>query len=178
MTSRPEAITANTAPTDVHVSAGGWLRLGPRRLRCALGWGGLRADKREGDGATPIGAWPLRLVLYRGDRLVPPRTALPCRRIRPWDGWCDAPQDPHYNRRVHLPHRASAEALWRADRLYDVVVVLGHNDDPVVPGAGSAVFLHVARRDYAPTAGCVALVLPDLLGLLRSVAPSSRLVVG
>lgn len=162
---------------DLHLSRDGCLRLGPRRLRCALGRGGVRADKREGDGATPAGAWPLRAVLYRGDRLAPPRTALPRRRIRPWEGWCDAPQDPHYNRPVRLPHRARAERLWRADHLYDVIVVLGHNDDPVVPGAGSAVFLHLAQPDYAPTAGCVALALPDLLTLLRDIGPSSRLVI-
>ncbi|WP_029010826.1 L,D-transpeptidase family protein [Azospirillum halopraeferens] len=136
------------------------------RVPCVLGRGGIRADKREGDGATPAGAFPLRRVLWRADRLERPRTALPVRPIAPDDGWCDDPADPAYNRPVRRPYPAGHEALWRDDNVYDVIVVMGHNDEPVVPGLGSAVFLHVARPDRETTAGCVALALPDLLRLL------------
>jgi L,D-peptidoglycan transpeptidase YkuD (ErfK/YbiS/YcfS/YnhG family) len=129
----------------------------------------VRARKREGDGATPIGCWRLRRVLFRPDRLAPPRTILPVQALDPTDGWCDDPADPAYNRPVTLPHPASAEALWRGAGLYDVIVVLGHNDDPPVPGAGSAIFLHVARPDRGPTLGCVGLALPDLLALLAAL---------
>lgn len=144
---------------------------------CAVGRGAVGDKRGEGDGITPVGRWPLRRVLYRADRLAAPQTALPCTAITPDDGWCDDPDDPAYNRPVRLPYPASHEKMSRADHLYDVVVVLGHNDDPVVPGAGSAIFLHVARDDYGPTEGCVALALPDLLEVLRDATPGSAVTV-
>ncbi|HYE50615.1 MAG TPA: L,D-transpeptidase family protein [Azospirillaceae bacterium] len=145
--------------------------------RCALGRGGIRADKREGDGGTPVGSFALRRVLYRADRLAAPETGLSVAPTRPDDGWCDDPAHPDYNRPVQRPFAASHEEMWREDGVYDVVVVLGHNDDPPVPGLGSAVFLHVARPDWEPTAGCVALALPDLLAALRHCRPGDRLSV-
>jgi L,D-peptidoglycan transpeptidase YkuD (ErfK/YbiS/YcfS/YnhG family) len=157
--------------------AAGWAG---RRLRCAVGRAGIVEDKREGDGGSPAGRWPMREVLFRRDRLGRIRTALPARALEPQDGWCDDPADPAYNRRVRLPCRARCESLWRADRLYDIVVPLGYNDDPVVPGAGSAIFLHVASPDFAATAGCVALGLADLLRVLGDAAPGAqvRIVLG
>ena len=146
-------------------------------FRCALGRGGVRTDKREGDGATPVGRFPLRRVLWRADRLPQPETGLPASPIAPDDGWCDDPADPAYNRPVKRPFAASHEELWREDGVYDVIVVMGHNDDPVVPGQGSAVFMHVARPNWDPTAGCVALPLPDLLRLLKDCGPDTRLTV-
>ena len=164
---------------EIAVSAAGWLLLAGRRLRCALGRGGVVADKREGDGGTPQGCLPLRRVFYRADRLrAAPSTVLPVRALAPDDGWCDAPGDPAYNRPVRHPYPASAERMWREDALYDVVVELGWNDDPVIPGRGSAIFLHVARPDYGPTEGCVALALPDLLALLSLCRPGDALTVG
>jgi L,D-peptidoglycan transpeptidase YkuD (ErfK/YbiS/YcfS/YnhG family) len=150
----------------------GRLRLGGREARCALGRTGIRpaADKREGDGATPAGVWPLRRVLWRPDRIEAPSLRLPALPIKPDDGWCDAPLDPAYNRPVDLPYPASAEQMWRGDGVYDLVAVLGYNDAPVVPGAGSAIFLHVARPDYSPTEGCIAMALADLLDLLARAA--------
>ncbi|HEX2892009.1 L,D-transpeptidase family protein [Vineibacter terrae] len=136
---------------------------------CALGRGGARIDKREGDGATPIGAWGLRRVWYRADRLnAPPATVLPLRAIVASDGWCDDASSPDYNRPVTLPHPARHERMWRDDAVYDVVVELGYNDDPPISGRGSAIFLHVARPDFTPTEGCVALARDDLLALLRA----------
>ena len=148
-----------------------------RRFACAIGASGVRSNKREGDGATPAGCFPLRRVLYRADRMAPPRTALPVTPLGPRDGWCDDSAHPLYNRPLRLPHEARHEALWRSDRLYDLIVVLGHNDAPVVPSLGSAVFLHVARPDYAPTAGCVAVSPPDLLTILAGVSRRARLRV-
>lgn len=148
-----------------------------RSWRCAIGRGGVGESKREGDGATPIGAWPLRKVLYRPDRLDPPATDLPLDALEPDDGWCDDPGHKDYNRPVKLPFPASHEELWRQDRIYDVIVVLGYNDDPPLSGAGSAIFLHVARADYGPTAGCVALAPADLLEALAAMGPGSRLRV-
>lgn len=148
--------------------ADGILRLGGHAFRAALGHGGVREDKREGDGATPLGLLPLRRVLYRADRVPPLRAAVPLEPIAPEDGWCDDPGSPDYNTRVQLPHAARHEALWRKDALYDVVGVLGWNDRPVVRDRGSAIFLHVARPGLAPTEGCIALPLPDLRAVLAA----------
>ena len=138
--------------------------------RCALGPGGVVAatSKREGDGKSPVGAWPLRRVLYRADRRAAPATALPATRLAPDDGWCDQSGHPDYNRMIRLPHPARHEELWRTDGLYDIVGVLGWNDAPVERGRGSAIFLHVARPDYGPTEGCIALALPDVLAVLAA----------
>jgi len=152
----------------------GTIMFGNLRFPCALGRSGRRAGKREGDGATPYGSFELREAFYRRDRLLRPRTRLPLGAIRRSDGWCDEPSDRNYNRRVRHPYPASAEHLWRADRLYDVVVVMGYNDRPRVRGRGSAVFLHVADPAMKPTAGCIALSLPHLR---RLIAHASRATV-
>ncbi|MGH7013200.1 MAG: L,D-transpeptidase family protein [Stellaceae bacterium] len=162
---------------DLLVEPAGWARWGVWRLRCALGKGGVRVAKREGDGATPAGTFAMRRMLYRLDRGVAPVTGLPTAPLAADDGWCDDAADAAYNRPVKLPYRARAETLWRADRLYDLVVVLGYNDDPPIAGAGSAIFLHVAAADYAPTEGCVALALDDLRRVLAEAGSTSRIVV-
>ncbi|MAK65240.1 MAG: hypothetical protein CMF75_10960 [Maricaulis sp.] len=164
---------------DWQVSRNGLMTLGGRTVRAALGKGGITeaSDKREGDGATPLGRYPLRRVLYRPDRVAPPVTALPVRAIRPDDGWCDAPEDPAYNRPVRRPYAASHETLWREDGLYDLILVVGHNDDPPVPGLGSAIFLHCKRGEYEPTQGCVALDPDDVRDFLRQARPGDHLVI-
>jgi L,D-peptidoglycan transpeptidase YkuD (ErfK/YbiS/YcfS/YnhG family) len=162
---------------DVTVSPQGWLAWPGHRVRCALGRGGVRAEKREGDGATPAGLWPVRRALYRPDRLARPATSLVIDPIGPEDGWCDEPKDPLYNRQIRLPYAPSHERLWRDDGLYDALVILGHNDAPPIPGHGSAIFLHIARPDYASTEGCVALALPDLLALLAELGARDRIAV-
>lgn len=147
-----------------------------RRTICAIGRGGIREDKREGDGATPAGRFPLREILYRPDRLTAPSTRLPLRALAETDGWCDDPADAAYNCRVRLPHPARCERLWRADALYDLLIVVGYNDDPAVPGQGSAIFIHVAAPGFAPTEGCVALAVPDLKDLAAVAMPGDVLV--
>lgn len=150
------------------LTSDGVLTLADLRQRAALGRGGVRTHKQEGDGATPAGLLPLRRVLYRADRVARPRTAVPAMPLAPHDGWCDDPSHADYNRPVRLPHDGRHEALWRADAVYDVIGVLGWNDAPVVRGMGSAIFLHVAQLDFAPTEGCIALALPDLRLLLNA----------
>lgn len=159
--------------------ADGVFDLGDRRVRCALGPGGVvpAADKREGDGCSPLGVWPIRRVLYRPDRAPAPMTALTLVPITPQDGWCDAPEDAAYNRPVTLPYPASAERLWREDHVYDFIVVLGHNDDPPVPGLGSAIFLHLAKPGYAPTQGCVAVARGDMLDFLKAAGPGDSVAI-
>ncbi len=163
--------------SDLLVGADGTCRLGEQRYRCVLGSGGIVTDKREGDGGTPVGTWPLRRLLYRPDREEAPACTLPVEVIRPEDGWCDDPAHADYNRPVTLPFGASHEEMWRDDHLYDLVVVVGHNDDPPVPGAGSAIFLHLARPDWGPTAGCVAFTREDFLEILGTITADSRLIV-
>jgi L,D-peptidoglycan transpeptidase YkuD (ErfK/YbiS/YcfS/YnhG family) len=146
----------------------GSFMFGPHRLPAAIGRGGIRPDKREGDGATPTGPLPLRRVLYRPDRQPAPKAMVPVSPLVVSDGWCDDPAHVDYNRSVRLPIDCSAEALWRDDAIYDIIGVLGWNDDPVQPARGSAIFLHVARDDFSATEGCVALALPDLVMVLAS----------
>lgn len=164
----------------VEPHADGWqLRLPDGRcFPCAVGRGGVRAKRGEGDGVSPVGRWPVRRVLYRPDRVSPPETDLPVAAIDPADGWCDDPADPaNYNRRITKPYAGSYESMWRDDQLYDIVVVLGFNDDPPVAGAGSAIFLHVARACLTPTEGCVALDREALDIVVRELSDGWCLVV-
>jgi L,D-peptidoglycan transpeptidase YkuD (ErfK/YbiS/YcfS/YnhG family) len=144
----------------------------------ALGRGGLRALKKEGDGATPKGRWAIRMVYYRGDRMRRPRAAISVESIRPTFGWCDAVLNRNYNRKVAMPYAASAERLWRQDHLHDLVAVLGYNDLCRIKGRGSAIFMHVARRNFAPTAGCIALRREHLLRLLAAVSGRAAVSAG
>lgn len=160
----------------------GRLSIGPLTVPCALGRSGTKVRKREGDGATPVGIFPLRYAFYRPDRGLRPATGLRLRPIAVDDGWCDAPADRRYNRPVRHPIAASAERLWRDDHLYDVIIVIGYNDRPRVRGAGSAIFLHIARdglaRDgLAPTEGCIAVSAGSLKKILPHLRPSTRLRV-
>jgi L,D-peptidoglycan transpeptidase YkuD (ErfK/YbiS/YcfS/YnhG family) len=148
---------------------------GPRR--CAIGPAGIGPKLREGDGVTPVGTFSLREVFYRADRVAMPITTLPLWKTEPDDGWCDAPEDQNYNRLVKLPYNASAENLWREDFLYDIVVVIGFNDDPVYAGKGSAIFLHLAKPDFSPTAGCVALAESDLRAALQQLQPGDKITI-
>ena len=148
---------------------------GPRR--CAIGRAGIAEKTREGDGVTPAGIWPFRNVLYRADRVARPQTILPTAPIEPDQAWCDVAEDPNYNRLVRLPYASLDERLWREDALYDLIAVVGFNDAPVVPGKGSAIFLHLARPDYGATEGCVALSRDDLIEALGQLRSEDRLVV-
>jgi len=181
-------MTANLLPgaesdlMQVHPSGpAAWtLQWQGRTYRCAVGRHGIAAPgtKREGDGKTPTGTFTLRCLYYRADKPGAEQihTALPATALSRSDGWCDAPADPHYNTLVRLPFSASHETLWHEqDDLYDLMVPLGYNDDPVVPGLGSAIFFHVARPGYLPTAGCVAVAKADFLEILKTVKPGCRM---
>ncbi len=147
----------------------GWLVAGPSHYRIALGRSGIRANKREGDGATPRGVFrPVRLW-WRADRGARPASALPARRIDPRDAWCEDPSDRHYNRPVRLQSGSPADRLWRDDHLYDLIVEIDHNTRPRIAGRGSAVFIHLARPGLRPTAGCVALPSASLKRLLARI---------
>ena len=145
--------------------------------RAVCGKAGVVADKREGDHASPAGTFPLLRVFYRPDRLAAPATALPLTALAPGDGWCDDPGDPSYNAPVALPYPASHEKLWRDDGLYDLIVVVGYNTAPVVPGKGSAIFLHCASPDFADTEGCIAIAREVLIALLGLLGPGSTITI-
>ncbi len=157
----------------------GTLTVAGREFACVLGKGGVVSAnaKREGDGATPAGTWKLRNGFWRADRLGKPAGPLAFTAIAVDMFWDDDPTSPHYNtlRRGAPPEHP--ERLLRADHVYDVVVPLGFNDDPIVPGRGSAIFLHVARPERTPTAGCVALAQDDLLQVLALLPPDPSLTI-
>lgn len=155
------------------------LRCGPIETTCSYGRGGWKneTDKREGDDATPLGSFAVREVYYRPDRVEKPDTKLPIKALTPNDGWCDAIDDERYNQFVTHPYPASAEHLWRDDHLYDLILVIGHNDAPVKPDYGSAIFIHIARTEdgaLRPTRGCVALDRDALLQVLKELEPNSQ----
>jgi L,D-peptidoglycan transpeptidase YkuD (ErfK/YbiS/YcfS/YnhG family) len=147
---------------------------------CALGKNGMIADAegREGDGKTPTGTYPFRRVYYRPDREETPICSLPVDPLSADYGWCDAPDSAHYNKLVRLPFGESHEKMWRDDQLYDLVLVIGHNDAPVLPDRGSCIFVHVARDGFKPTLGCVALQVDAMRRFLRMIKPEDLLRIG
>jgi len=146
-------------------------------LPVALGRGGIKANKREGDGGTPRGNFRLRQLWWRADKHPRPTTSLPVQRISPDDGWCEDPADRRYNRPIKVPADANADQLARKDNLYDFIIEIDHNTRPRVAGRGSAVFIHAARQGFAPTAGCIALEIKTLRRILARLSPRTRIVV-
>ena len=167
---------ASDRPVDLTYAAGRLTWPGGE-ARAACGRGGVRAGKREGDGASPAGIFPLLHCYYRPDRLAAPRSGLPATVLQPNHGWVDDPADPNYNRLVTLPYPAHHEEMWRADGVYDLVVLIGYNTDPPLPGRGSAIFLHVARPHFGPTEGCIAVRREVLLSVLELLAPGSSITI-
>src|ERR1700685_3257467 len=156
----------------------GWLTAGAQTIPVALGRGGIVANKREGDGGTPRGTFRPRQVWWRADRHPRPRTFLPTRAIGPEDGWCEDPRSRHYNRPIRLDHHHGGDRLRRDDHLYDFIVEIDHNTSPRVAGFGSAVFLHLARANFLPTAGCVSTTESAVLRLLARLGPETRILIG
>ncbi len=143
----------------------------------AIGRNGIKLDKKEGDGATPQGCFLIRRILFRSDRIQLPKTDFKTEEISHDDGWCDDPDDKNYNKQVKLPYLKSAESLWREDNIYDIIVVLGYNDDPVEKTRGSAIFAHLARTGFSPTAGCVAFKKRDLLEILIKADKNTKFCI-
>jgi L,D-peptidoglycan transpeptidase YkuD (ErfK/YbiS/YcfS/YnhG family) len=179
---RPRRILSQFAVIRVGARPGakarGWLLAGSVQIPVALGRSGIAADKREGDGATPRGAFRLLRLWWRADRLPHPLTLLPVRRIARDDAWIEEPKNRRYNQAVKRAAQEPGDRLWRADHLYDLIIELDHNTRPRVAGRGSAVFVHVARPGFGPTAGCVALEAKRLRWLLSRVGPKTRIVIG
>lgn len=155
----------------------GVLLAGPRAIPVVLGRTGVRANKYEGDGATPRGRFRLVRLWWRADRHSCPHTLLPVRRITPGLAWCENTTDRRYNRAFRRSANEPGDRLWRDDRLYDFIIEIDHNTRPRVAGRGSAVFIHVARSDRSPTAGCVALRANELRRLLAAIGPETRIAI-
>jgi L,D-peptidoglycan transpeptidase YkuD (ErfK/YbiS/YcfS/YnhG family) len=155
--------------------ADGYLKAGENVFPAVYGRGGIGLKHKEGDGISPEGTWSMRRIFYRPDRIQTLSTGLPLHSLTPLDGWCDEVGDPKYNQYVTLPYNSSHESLWRPDALYDIIVVLGYNDDPIVKGKGSAIFLHVFRSSELPTAGCAAISHENLKDLVPQLTSQSQL---
>jgi L,D-peptidoglycan transpeptidase YkuD (ErfK/YbiS/YcfS/YnhG family) len=174
---RAVALRAVRVATGAGVRTKGWLTAGMVRVPVALGRSGIRADKREGDGATPRGRFhPVRLW-WRADRVWPPRTLVPVRHIGRNDAWCEDPADRRYNRPVRLADGQAGDGLWRTDHLYDLLIELDHNVRPRIAKRGSAIFVHVARPGFRYTAGCIALSAASLRRLLTRIGPKTRIEI-
>jgi len=177
-TSRPDrplaAIRISAAAGDPRR---GWLRAGGQTVPVALGRGGIRANKREGDGGTPKGTFRPRQLWWRADRHPRPRTFLPVRAIGPEDAWCEDPTSRHYNQPTQLDRDRGGDRLKRDDHLYDFIVEIDHNTQPRIKGRGSAVFLHLARQNFAATAGCVSMTRAAMLRLLARLGPETKIVI-
>jgi L,D-peptidoglycan transpeptidase YkuD (ErfK/YbiS/YcfS/YnhG family) len=155
----------------------GWLTAGGQTIPVALGRGGIKANKREGDGGTPKGTFRPRQLWWRADRHPRPRTFLAARAIGPEDAWCEDPSSRHYNQPVRLDRRRDGDRLKREDHLYDFIVEIDHNSSPRIAGRGSAVFLHLARENFGPTAGCISMTKSAMLRLLRRLGPETKIVI-
>src|SRR5882724_6576395 len=155
----------------------GVLVAGPLAFPVALGRGGILANKREGDGATPRGRFRLRRLWWRADRLPRPATLLRSRRIEARDAWCEDPADRRYNRPIDRSAGSAGNRLRREDQLYDLIIEIDHNTRPRIARRGSAVFIHVSHPGLAPTAGCVAMPRSRLRRLLENLGPNSRIIL-
>jgi L,D-peptidoglycan transpeptidase YkuD (ErfK/YbiS/YcfS/YnhG family) len=168
-----------TVETKSPTATTGVFKIGPHVFDCTLGEAGViaAAAKKEGDGKTPLGIFPLCCLLYRADRVPKPETGLWAEILTPETGWCEDPAHPDYNRQITLPHPSVHDRMTREDHLYDYTVVIGYNDAPVVPGRGSAIFLHLAHPAFTPTKGCVGLRPEDMLKALKLCDSSSRMTI-
>ncbi|MBL96065.1 MAG: hypothetical protein CFH06_00011 [Alphaproteobacteria bacterium MarineAlpha3_Bin5] len=162
---------------NILVNRSGWLCFKNKYFKCSIGSAGLSKCKHEGDKTTPVGTFKLRNGLYRADRIPKPISVIEFNKINENDGWCDDPKDILYNKRVSLPCAASHELLWRKDQLYDLIVVIGFNDKPIIANRGSAVFLHIAEPNYKATRGCVAVSYENLLELLADITVETHLTI-
>ncbi len=178
---KPARGGAPLAMIRIHHAAGnrqrGWLKADGRVVPVALGRGGILANKREGDGGTPRGTFRPRRLWWRADRHLRPRTGLPVRVIGADDGWCEDPADRHYNQPIRLSGSQAGDRLRRDDHLYDFVIEIDHNARPRIAGRGSAVFLHLARPQFAPTAGCIAMTQDAMLRLLQRIGPRTKIII-
>lgn len=175
MPKKGHAIIAVTKAPDNR--ARGILRVGSRVFPVALGRAGIKANKREGDGATPRGSFRLVRLWWRADRIPKPITLLPVRSIKCTDAWCEDPANSRYNKPIVLRSGIPGDRLWREDHLYDLIIEINHNTRPRIAGRGSAVFLHLSRKGLLPTAGCIAMPVDRLKRVISHLNNKSTIKI-
>ena len=147
------------------------------QLQCAIGRNGLTGNKREGDLSTPVGTFHFNKIYYRADRLGSIEFIIDSSIISKNDGWCDDQKSDLYNQHIQFPFQGSAEHLYRDDHIYDIICVLNYNTSPIIPGRGSAIFLHIARSGFLGTEGCIAIEREALIEIATNLTSDSRIVI-
>ena len=147
------------------------------KIKCSIGKEGITRNKKEGDLKTPKGKFKLKLIFYRKDKIKILKTSLKKIAIQKNMGWCDDIKSKKYNKLISFPFKYSAEKLWRKDNIYDVAIVLNYNLNPVKKNKGSAIFLHIAKKNYIPTRGCIAINRKDMLNLTTNLKKNSAIII-
>ena len=147
------------------------------RLRCAIGKRGITYNKKEGDQKTPGGTLKFKYIFYRKDRIVNFRSQLKKKKIKKNMGWCDCPNSMQYNKLISFPFKESAEKLWLKNKIYDILIVTSYNTKPVNKRRGSAIFLHLAKKKYTPTKGCISINKKDMLFLIKKINNKTKLII-
>jgi L,D-peptidoglycan transpeptidase YkuD (ErfK/YbiS/YcfS/YnhG family) len=159
------------------INKSGYLKYKNLKFRCSLGKAGIGIKKREGDNLTPKGKFKLIQVFYRADRIKKIKTNLPKKIITRNMGWCDDSRSNNYNRLIKLPFNFSYERLYRRDNIYDLVVLINYNTKPIIKNKGSAIFIHISRKNFSPTRGCIALKKENLLQILSKVKKNTKIKI-
>ena len=156
----------------------GYLKYKNFRFKCALGKNGIKKKIKEGDDITPKGTFKIKAVYYRKDKIKKILTSIKTRKIKKNMGWCDDPKSTAYNQLINLPNKVGYERLYRKDNIYDLIIVLNYNMTPIVKNKGSAIFIHIAKKNYSPTKGCIALSKIDLLKILYNIHKNTKIKIG
>ncbi len=157
------------------VKKSGYLKYKNFKFRCALGKNGIKKKIKEGDKITPKGKFKLTKIYYRQDKIKEIKCSITKIKIKKNMGWCDDPKSNFYNQQIKLPSKFGHEKLYRNDRIYDLLVVLNYNTRPIIQNKGSAIFIHIAKKNYKPTAGCIALKKTDLIKLLQMIKKNTKI---
>ena len=154
-----------------------FLYISKYRLRCAIGKRGITLHKKEGDQKTPKGNFKLKSILYRKDRISKIESYLKKKIITKNMGWCDDQNSKFYNKLIKFPFKHQAERLWLKDKIYDVIIIINYNLKPIIKNKGSAIFLHIAKKNYTPTRGCVAINKKEIFLLINKIHKNSKLII-
>ena len=159
------------------VKKSGYLKYKNFKFRCALGKAGIKEKKFEGDNITPRGTYRIIKVFYRSDRIKNLTTRITKIKIKKNMGWCDDFKSKDYNKLIKIPFKYSYEKLFRADHIYDVVILINYNYKPIIRNKGSAIFVHIAKKNYQKTAGCIALKKQHILKILSNIKKNEKIKI-
>ena len=159
------------------VKKSGYLKYKNLKFQCALGKAGIKNKKMEGDNITPKGIFEIIKMYYRADKIKDIRTSIKKIKIKKNMGWCDDPNSRFYNKQIKLPTKFSHEKLYRNDNLYDLILVLNYNTNPIIKNKGSAIFLHIAKNSYKKTKGCIALKKKHLIKIISKIKKNTKIKI-